>query len=269
MKYQYLCSLILLPGMMILGGCFDSSTHSDSSPQGTVTQQLKDQDSKIVRRDERRVLLDVAGLGEVHDSASNIIHTYFHPVLLNLQDQTVSDNQEDIARYQESRKNHTLAQQSLDAKQNLVQLSNRDTLALVYIVSNKDATDEMGQQVIVPIEGKGYLSMLKGYLSLNLKTLTINRIRFYQQGETPSLGGKIMTNEQWLSQFKGKQVLEDGEAKFQIVTQHQTSENNFTVDGITGATNTSHSVENMVNYWMSKSGYHFAFALLQKRYLYT
>jgi len=267
MKYQYLLSLVLLPGMITLGGCFDSSAQSESGRKTAGTHHLDEQDSKIIRRDSKRVLLDVAGLGEVHDSTSNILKAYFHPVLLNMEDQTINADQADIAHYQESVKNHTLAQQSLDAKQNLVQLSERDQSALAYIVENKDATQKMGKQLILPIEGKGYLSMLKGYLSLDLKTLSINRIRFYEHGETPSLGGNIMTNDQWLAQFNGKQVLADGQAKFKIVSNHQNHEDSFTIDGISGATNTSHSVENMVNYWMSESGYNFAFMPLQKRYL--
>lgn len=267
MKNQNLLSLLILPGVLGLGGCFDSTANSDAKQKVTVAQQLSEPENEIVRVDKRRTLLEVAGLGEVHDSASNIISTHFHPVLLNMEDQSITDDQQVIAQYQESVKSHTLAQQSLDATQNLVQLSDRDQLVLVYIVDDNDAQQIKGKQLILPINGQGYFSMLKGYLSLDLASLSINRIRFYEQGETPSLGGNIMTSDEWLVQFSGKEVLADGQAKFKIVAPNQNNDDRFTIDGISGATNTSHSVENIVNYWMGKSGYQFAFSPLQERYL--
>ncbi|ASA55002.1 FMN-binding protein [Vibrio gazogenes] len=282
MKYQALLSLFMLPGIMLLGGCFDHENHAESVPQASVTSPSKAQHNKVIHRDERRALLDVAGLGMVHDSTANLIKTYFHPVLLNMENHTLTDEPDAIARYRDSVKHHTLVRQTLDAKQNLAHLASRDQWAMVYIVDGDDLGEtgsvakrgagqepskSLGKQLIVPLEGQGYLSMLKGYLSLDLKTLSIHRIRFYEQGETPALGGKIMTNEQWLAQFQGKQVLADGQARFRVVAPHDSKQDRFTVDGLTGATNTSHSVENIINYWLGPDGYYFALTLLQQRYL--
>lgn len=266
MKYQSLLSLMMLPGVMLLGGCFDAENHAESGQKASVASSLKAQHNKIIHRDERRTLLDVAGLGTVHDSTASLLKKYFHPVLLNMASQTLTDEPDAIARYRESVKNHTLVRQTLDADKNLAHLTSRDQSVMVYIVAD-DASQDIGKQLIVPIEGKGYLSILKGYLSLDLKTLSIHRIRFYEHGETPALGGKIMTNAQWLAQFQGKQIVADGQARFRVVAPHESSQDRFTIDGLTGATNTSHSVENLINYWMGPDGYYFVLTLLQQRYL--
>ncbi|SIO92990.1 FMN-binding protein [Vibrio spartinae] len=288
MKYQSLLSLIMLPGVMLLGGCFDDENHAGTGQQASVTSSSKVQHHKIIQRDEKRTLLAVAGLGTVHDSTANLIKTYFHPVLLNMENHTLTDEPDTIARYRDRVIHHTLTRQTLDAKQNLAHLASRDQWVMAYIVDGYDLGENgsveknssveketarqetpqnMGKQLVVPLEGQGYLSMLKGYLSLDLKTLSIHRIRFYEQGETPALGGKIMTNEQWLAQFQGKQVLADGQARFRVGAPHENNQDRFTVDGLAGATNTSQSVENLVNYWMGPDGYYFALTLLQQRYL--
>ncbi|WNJ94625.1 FMN-binding protein [Vibrio ruber] len=280
MKYQSLLSLMVLPGVILLGGCFDAEKHTESGLKVSADTSLQGHHNKIIRHDAQRTLLDVAGLGAVQESTSNLLKAYFHPVLLNMENQTITDEPGAIARYRESVKNHTLTRQALDADKNLARLSSRDQWVLVYIVgghdsvtngSKQDSVQEASptpeKQLIVPIEGKGYLSVLKGYLSLDLKTLSIQRIRFYEQGETPALGGKIMTNTQWLAQFQGKQILEDGQAHFRVVMPHQNHQDHFTIDGLSGATNTSHSVENLINYWMGPDGYYFALTLLQQRYL--
>ncbi|WP_038183718.1 FMN-binding protein [Vibrio rhizosphaerae] len=277
MKYQSLLSLLMLPGIMFLGGCFDTENHTESGQKVSAVSSLKTQHNDIVRRDERRTLLDVAGLGMVHDSTDNLLKTYFHPVLLDMENQTLTDAPDAIQRYRDSVTHHTQVRQTLDADNNLAHLTSRDQSVMVYIVEGPASVEDgskqsgvshnMEKQLIVPIEGQGYLSMLKGYLSLDLKTLSIRRIRFYEQGETPALGGKIMTDEQWLAQFQGKQILADGQARFRVADPHASTQDRFTIDGLSGATNTSHSVENLMNYWMGPDGYYFALTLLQQRYL--
>ena len=94
----------------------------------------------------------------------------------------------------------------------------------------------------VPLAGMGLWGPVKGVLALEPDETTILGLRFYQQEETPGLGGEI--GSAWFtSKFKGKKIeSSDGRAGFRIVKPGtQTDENS--VDGITGATMTSDRIQ--------------------------
>ncbi|NIO84625.1 MAG: FMN-binding protein, partial [Candidatus Aminicenantes bacterium] len=71
-------------------------------------------------------------------------------------------------------------------------------------------------------------------------------IRFYQQEETPGLGGEI--GSAWFQeQFVGKKIVSaSGEPGFKVLKVGQTGGINA-VDGITGATMTSERVQTIID----------------------
>lgn len=113
--------------------------------------------------------------------------------------------------------------------------------------------------VAVLFSGPGLWAPIKGILSLDPDLLTIRGIRFYQQEETPGLGGEIGSD--WFQdQFRGKEIVsETGEPGFNILKPGNKKDKN-SVDGISGATMTSDRVQTILDslarkLWEERSSY--------------
>jgi Na+-transporting NADH:ubiquinone oxidoreductase subunit C len=102
------------------------------------------------------------------------------------------------------------------------------------------------QLVAVPFTGPGLWGPIKGVMSLEPDLLTIREISFYQQEETPGLGGEI--GSKWFQdQFKGKEIVSPaGEPGFHIRKPGNPLDEN-SVDGISGATMTSERVQSIID----------------------
>ncbi|UCF96055.1 MAG: FMN-binding protein [Spirochaetaceae bacterium] len=96
--------------------------------------------------------------------------------------------------------------------------------------------------IAVPFSGTGLWGPIRGVLALEPDFTTIRGIRFFDQQETPGLGGEI--GAEWFqNQFVGKRIVSaEGDPGFRI-TKPGGSEDANSVDGITGATMTSDRVE--------------------------
>ena len=102
-----------------------------------------------------------------------------------------------------------------------------------------------GQISAVEFEGQGFWGPIKGFLSLKPDMKTIDGIVFYEQEETPGLGGDIVT-EGFRNRFKGKSILnEAGAPGIRMVKDSASAVNE--IDGITAATRTCDKVEEMLN----------------------
>jgi Na+-transporting NADH:ubiquinone oxidoreductase subunit C len=101
--------------------------------------------------------------------------------------------------------------------------------------------------VAVRFIGPGLWGPIKGFLALEPDYKTIRGITFYEQEETPGLGGEIVT-ESFRGRFEGKHIV-DGQGKWGIDiisgADEQTGVNE--IAGISGATMTCDKVEEMVN----------------------
>jgi Na+-transporting NADH:ubiquinone oxidoreductase subunit C len=142
--------------------------------------------------------------------------------------------------------------QGVADSQELLAIFNRDvrvkklgelTLYEYYPDSNKDAKP---LAVAIPFTGMGLWGVIKGVLALEPDLRTIKAISFYQQEETPGLGGEI--GAEWFrKQFVNKQIFSDaGEAGFQVLKPGDKA-GPTEVDGISGATMTSGRVELMLD----------------------
>ena len=101
------------------------------------------------------------------------------------------------------------------------------------------------EAVAVRFAGPGLWGPVKGFLALEADKRTIRGITFYEQEETPGLGGDIVTDK-FRDQFAGKSIVDSsGKAGIVIGAGKQTEDNG--VDGITGATMTCDKVQQMIN----------------------
>ncbi len=107
-----------------------------------------------------------------------------------------------------------------------------------------DAETGAIEAIGVPFGGQGYWDEIRGVVGVEPDRRTVTGIYFYQQNETPGLGGEIVT-ESWRSQFAGK-VLTVGEEPLGIVQAGQ-EVGDDEVQAVTGATQTSIRLERMLN----------------------
>jgi Na+-transporting NADH:ubiquinone oxidoreductase subunit C len=113
----------------------------------------------------------------------------------------------------------------------------------VFLITSK--SDE--PVAIVPVTGAGFWDQIAGYIALNLEKQIISGLRFTQQAETPGLGARI--EEDWfLAQFVGRPFNRpDADGRRLRLVPSGTKSTDTQVDAITGATETSRSVENLLN----------------------
>ena len=150
--------------------------------------------------------------------------------------------------------------------------ASREDLAKIYADNIRQATrgeltvyeyvsDGEVKAVAVPIAGPGMWGRIEGFLALDADLKTIRGISFYQQEETPGLGGEIAAAcphgdrphadedkcpARFRHQFAGKPVRLGDEIGIRVRPFGQASADNE-VDAISGATTTCRKVEAMVN----------------------
>lgn len=91
----------------------------------------------------------------------------------------------------------------------------------------------------IPFTGSGLWGTIRGWLGVNPSLDEVKGIVFTEQNETPGLGGRI--DEEWFKeQFRGLDISADGDIKYGTVADSN-------IDAISGATQTSNAVMNILN----------------------
>lgn len=143
---------------------------------------------------------------------------------------------------------------ALTTEDDVAKIIRREKFSKVYLVQ----TAEGIQKVILPIKGYGLWSTLYGFISLENDLNTVSGIVFYEQFETPGLGGEV-DNPKWKGLWEGKQVYGDnGNVELSVIKGNVTSDTvnaQYKVDGLSGATLTSKGVDNIIKFWMGSMGY--------------
>jgi Na+-transporting NADH:ubiquinone oxidoreductase subunit C len=150
--------------------------------------------------------------------------------------------------------NDPVMSEAIPAEKDVAGLQRRSRYAAVYIVRESDGI----ATIILPVSGKGLYSTLFGFLALEGDGNTISGLTFYEDGETPGLGGEI-NNPRWQSRWVGLQVRDDsGKYRLEVVkgaTSQGSEAASFQVDAISGATLTSRGVDHMMQFWLGDSGF--------------
>jgi Na+-transporting NADH:ubiquinone oxidoreductase subunit C len=143
---------------------------------------------------------------------------------------------------------------SIPRTRDIAGIKTRPRYIEVYVVRE----DGTLRSIILPIWGLGLYSTLHGYVSLAGDANTVQGIRFYEQGETPGLGGEV-DNPRWLDLWPGKRIYADGdEPRLRLVkggVDPNAGDAAYAVDALTGATLTSRGITRMLQYWFGQDGY--------------
>ena len=204
--------------------------------------------------DMKKNILDVAGLLQ---EGVDINAAFDQQIEAKLVDLETGDYVEgiDVATYDQRKatKDPELSI-AIPPEEDIASIKAKAKIAKVYLVKDGEEI----QSIILPVSGYGLWSTLYGFLALEADGQTVQSINFYDQAETPGLGGEVV-NPNWRALWQGKKVYnEAGEPVLKLVkgtvdTSKPGSE--YQVDGLAGATLTSVGVSNLVKYWMSKEGF--------------
>lgn len=108
---------------------------------------------------------------------------------------------------------------------------------------------------ILPIYGKGLWSTLYGFIAIESDRETVKGITYYKHGETPGLGGEV-DNKGWKALWPGKKIYEEsGEVGLDVIKGKAGPDDQYAIDGLSGATITSKGVDQMIDYWLGEEGY--------------
>lgn len=139
----------------------------------------------------------------------------------------------------------------LTAEQDIANVLRRPNKGLVYLVKEGETVKE----VIIQINGTGLWSMMYAFVAVQTDGNTISGITYYEQGETPGLGGEV-ENPKWKSQFVGKKLYdENNKPAIKIVKGSAPAGSEHSVDGLSGATLTSNGVQHQFDFWLGDMGY--------------
>ncbi len=143
---------------------------------------------------------------------------------------------------------------SSEAVPNAAQVKRVPHRVLVY-----QLLDDRGEirLLILPVEGAGLWSTLRGFVALDADLDTIRGITFYEHKETPGLGGEV-DNPRWKALWQGRKVFDENlEPVIAVIKGRagKVEEDPYRVDGLSGATITSRGVTNLLHFWLGENGF--------------
>ena len=219
-----------------------------------VSLRPKQQENAIL--DVQRNILSVAGLLNKDTDIKQAYGQYIEPKLVDLKTgqfvaQTPAGKTPEQYDQRQAAKD-PMQSVKLSAAQDPGKIISRANIAKVYLVKNGQGDVD---QIILPVHGNGLWSMMYAFVSVKTDGDTINGLTYYQQGETPGLGGEI-ENPKWRGQFTGKKLYnEQNQPAIRIVKGGAPANDPYAVDGLSGATLTANGVQGTFNFWLGDMGY--------------
>jgi Na+-transporting NADH:ubiquinone oxidoreductase subunit C len=157
------------------------------------------------------------------------------------------------ARSYDQRRARSDPAQSRPAPENRAGIARLPNYGLVYIVRR----DGKVEQVVLAVEGLGMWGTIYGFVAIDRDGNTVRGLTYYEQKETPGLGGEI-GNPKWQALWRGRKAYDDSwEARITVIKGNAgpPEKDPLRVDGLSGATVTSNAVTRLMQFWLSDAGY--------------
>ncbi|MES1945435.1 Na(+)-translocating NADH-quinone reductase subunit C [Salinisphaera sp. PC39] len=205
--------------------------------------------------DKRRNILQVAELYQPGDDVNEVFNERLEPRIVNLETGEFAEDIDPAEYDQREAARDPQMSVNVPRGEDIAGIKRRAKYAEVYL-----ARDENGElsAIILPVHGYGLWSTMYGFLALEPDANTVIGLKFYEQGETPGLGGEV-ENPKWRALWDGKKVYgEDGEVRLSVIkgaVGPDTPQKEHKVDGLSGATLTSRGVSSMIHYWLGERGF--------------
>jgi len=232
--------------LVVLAVCLVCSIIVAGAAVGLRSTQLANKE-----KDKQNNILAVAGL-KTDKKISEIFRSNIQTKLVDLATGEFVDGI-DPASYDQRKAAKDPAQSiKLSAEQNIAKIGRRAKLATVYLVS-----DDAGklQRIILPVHGAGLWSTMYAFIALQVDGNTVGALTYYEQGETPGLGGEV-ENPRWRALWVGKKLFdEQGRPAIKIVKGQAAAGSSHEIDGLSGATLTSVGVQHTFTFWLGEQGF--------------
>ncbi|HGS4440476.1 TPA: Na(+)-translocating NADH-quinone reductase subunit C [Vibrio cholerae] len=212
---------------------------------------LRDKQKENAALDKQSKILQVAGIEA--KGSKQIVELYTKSIEPRLVDLATGDFVEGDAANYDQRKAAKEASESikLTAEQDKAKIQRRANVGVVYLVKDGDKTSK----VILPVHGNGLWSMMYAFVAVETDGNTVSGLTYYEQGETPGLGGEV-ENPAWRAQWVGKKLFDENhKPAIKIVKGGAPQGSEHGVDGLSGATLTSNGVQNTFDFWLGDMGF--------------
>ncbi|CAV17689.1 MULTISPECIES: Na(+)-translocating NADH-quinone reductase subunit C [Vibrio] len=215
----------------------------------TAAVVLKPKQQANAVLDQQTKILEVAGI----ELAGDIPALYAENIEPRLVDFATGDFVDgDAAAYDQRKAAKDPAQSiKLSAEDDIAKIIRRANTGTVYLVKDGAETSK----VIIPVHGNGLWSMMYAFVAVETDGNTVSGITYYEQGETPGLGGEV-ENPSWRAQFVGKKLFDENhKPAIQVVKGGAPQGSEHGVDGLSGATLTSVGVQHTFDFWLGDMGF--------------
>ena len=222
----------------------------------TAAVQLRPTQQANKKLDSQINILRSVGLVEGNAPAAKVAELFTKHIetrLVNLQTGEI-DASCDIACAEAFDYRKSLKEgKTLPAADDIASIRRISSQAPVYLTYDENRNLKA---IVLPVHGYGLWSTMHAFLALETDGNTIIGLNYYEQGETPGLGGEI-ENPRWRAQFVGKQLTNDaGEWALTILKPGNADpQSAHQVDGLSGATLTANGVQNTFTFWIGESGF--------------
>ena len=254
-----ICSLVVSGSAVALKGLQDKNVQIDRkrnllSVVGVEPDQIKSAADVEEMFDQKfkAIIIDMTtgkiAIGDSSDAVSKLT-----------EDLKYASDAETLKKYdqlKESKRKIDETSIKLGKKDDIAGIKRRENFSHVYM-----ALDESGNvdKYVFPVRGYGLWSMVQGYLAIENDLQTVAGVTFYDQKETPGLGGECV-KPKFRDPWQGKKIYTDPSdptktrnVGLRVVKGMGTGD--YQLDGMTGATITSNGISNMVQYWMGPEGF--------------
>jgi len=220
----------------------------------TAAVALKPRQDANKALDKKENILNIAGMMKPGASVEELFKQ-IEPRVVDLETGQFDDNI-DPEKYDQRKAARDPAESiALPKDEDIASIRRRARYATVYLVHNKEGKLDT---IILPVHGYGLWSTMYGFVALAGDGQTIKGLGFYEQGETPGLGGEV-DNPTWKAKWIGKKVYnKKGDVAVELVkggVGPATPNLQYKVDALAGASLTSRGVQNLLHYWLGEQGF--------------
>ncbi|MFA0414690.1 Na(+)-translocating NADH-quinone reductase subunit C [Vibrio renipiscarius] len=218
-----------------------------------VGLRSKQQENAVL--DKQTKILEVAGVETEGQNVPALFAQNIEPRLVDFETGDFVEKAKDgqtAATYDQRKASKDPSESiRLDAQDDKAKILRRADTGIVYLVKSGDDVSK----VIIPVHGTGLWSMMYAFVAVETDGNTIAGMTYYEQGETPGLGGEI-ENPSWRAQFVGKKMFDENhQPAIKIVKGGAPAGSEHGVDGLSGATLTANGVQGTFDFWLGKDGF--------------
>jgi Na+-transporting NADH:ubiquinone oxidoreductase subunit C len=204
--------------------------------------------------DMRRNILEVVGLWQ-EDLDINEAFKRFEVKVVDLKTGEIAQNIDPNTYDMRKAAKDLKLSEPLPRDKDIASIKRKPKYATVYFLKGENGKLDA---LVLPVWGYGLWSTMYGFLALEPDCNTVIGINFYDQKETPGLGGEVV-NPNWRALWKGKKIYDQSGAPVLRLVKGNVNPGQSgaesLVDGLAGATLTSNGVSNLIRFWFGEEGY--------------